>query len=312
VRGKGAELRTDAYGAVRGGAGLLVSSYVAKHGAPQRDPMGDNAPGIAMLKQAVKLGETFNDAAIKHQTVGLAAKLGSHKANASTLDDKEAPLQALLTAVSGMVGNKSLDAARSDAGERKTAPDADHLPHSSDPIIAIAAKDGLALAAGKDLQMAASETITAMSGHDMQFATADKLRIHTSQSIGTLGGAVKPGPQGLGVQLIAGKDAINVQAQADVLNVQARDMVDVKSANAHIDWAAAKKITLSTADGANITIDGGNITVQCPGKITVNAGKKIFTGPTRGSYPMPALPRSICVECLLKALRAGSAFTLVE
>jgi Rhs element Vgr protein len=292
VRGKGAELRTDAYGAVRGGGGLLVSSYVAKHSAPQRDPMGDNAPSIAMLKQAVKLGETFNDAAIKHQTVGLAAHLGAHKAKASSLDEKEAPLQAMLTAVSGMVGNTSLDAARSDAGERNTKPGDKHLPHNSDPIIAIAAKDGLALAAGRDLQMAASETITAMSGHDMQFATADKLRIHTSQSIGTLGGAVKPGPQNLGVQLIAGKDAIEVQAQSDVLNVQARDVVDVKSSNAHIDWAAAKKITLSTADGANITIDGGNITIQCPGKITVNAGKKVFTGPAKVDYVMPRLPHS--------------------
>jgi type VI secretion system secreted protein VgrG len=131
-----------------------------------------------------------------------------------------------------------------------------------------------------------------MSGSDMQLATADKLRIHTSQSIGTLGGAVKPGLQGLGVQLIAGKDAIDVQAQADILNVQARDMVDVKSSNAHIDWAAAKKITLSTADGANITIEGGNITVQCPGKITVNAGKKVFTGPAQIAYNLPILPRS--------------------
>jgi type VI secretion system secreted protein VgrG len=55
--------------------------------------------------------------------------------------------------------------------------------------------------------------------------------------------------------------------------VQARDEVNVISANAHIDWAAAKKISLSTAGGANITIEGGNITVQCPGKIKVHAGK---------------------------------------
>jgi uncharacterized protein (DUF2345 family) len=92
--------------------------------------------------------------------------------------------------------------------------------------------------------------------------------------------------------------------------VHARDEVNVISANAHIDWAAAKRISLSTAGGANITIEGGNITVQCPGKIVVHAGKKSFTGPTTHSYPLPALPMSICVECLKKARSAGSPFVL--
>jgi uncharacterized protein (DUF2345 family) len=94
------------------------------------------------------------------------------------------------------------------------------------------------------------------------------------------------------VQLVAARDPIDVQAQAGALGVQAQGMVDVKSANAHVDFASAKKISLSTAGGANITIDGGNITVQCPGKITINAGKKTFTGPARSDYPMASLPRS--------------------
>jgi len=93
-----------------------------------------------------------------------------------------------------------------------------------------------------------------------------------------------------------------------VLNVQARDQVDIVSANAHIDWAAAKSISLSTAGGANITIKGGNITVQCPGKITIHAAKKSFTGPEQLDYPLPVMPRSICKECLLNAAAMGSPF----
>jgi uncharacterized protein (DUF2345 family) len=138
------------------------------------------------------------------------------------------------------------------------------------------------------------------------------MRVHTGQAIGVLGGAVKAGEGNVGLQLIAAKDAIDFQAQADELKVQARDEINVISANAYIDWAAAKRISLSTAGGANITIEGGNITVQCPGKILVHAGKKSFTGPERISFSMPALPRSICVECLRKSLAAGPAFTTVE
>jgi len=103
-----------------------------------------------------------------------------------------------------------------------------------------------------------------------------------------------------------------VQAQADVLKVQARDEVNMVSADAHVDWAAAKRISLSTADGANITIEGGNITVQCPGKLTIHAAKKNFLPPEHLSYPLPAMPRSICVECLKKSLAAAPAFTRIE
>ena len=238
--------------------------------------------------------------------------MGAHKANASTLDEKEPPLKHLLTAVSGMVGQDSLDAAMADAGEHNTKPAAGKLPHTAAPIVAISAKDGLSMSAARDLQIAAGEVATIMSGADTQLATGGQMRIHTSQAIGMLGGAVKPGEQGLGVQLIAARDNIDVQAQAGTMAVMARDTINVKSSNAHIDWAAAKKISLSTAGGANITIDAGNITVQCPGKIEIKAAKKSFIGPEKLTYPMPAMPRSICVACLMKSLGSAPAFTLVE
>lgn len=101
-RGHGAELRTDAYGAVRAGAGLLITSYKINHNASARDAAGDNAPAIAMLKQAVALGEAFSGAAMKHETVVLASHAGAARANAGVLDEKAPPLKALLTAVSGM------------------------------------------------------------------------------------------------------------------------------------------------------------------------------------------------------------------
>jgi uncharacterized protein (DUF2345 family) len=307
LRGQGAELRTDAYGAVRGGAGLLVSSYKSPHSAARREPAGDNAPGIAMLKQAVKLGETFNEAATTHKTVPLAAHTGMPEAK-----DEEPPLKQLLTAASGMVAPDGLDAALADAGGRNTQPDGGKLPHSVDPIVAISAKDGMAVSAARDVQLASGQVATVMSGKDTQLATGGQMRLHTGQSIGMLGGAVQPGTRDIGVQLIAARENIDVQAQAGTIGVMARDEINVKSSNAHIDWASAKKISLSTAGGANITIDGGNITVQCPGKIVIKAGKKSFVGPARVTYPLPAMPRSICVACLKKSLGSAPAFTLVE
>ncbi|MDX8121066.1 type VI secretion system Vgr family protein [Janthinobacterium sp. GMG2] len=312
LRGAGAELRTDAYGAVRAGAGLLISSYLVNHDARARDPAGDNAPGMALLKQAAKLGETFSEAAVTHQGVAYAAHLGATAPGSSTLDAKAAPLSAFLTSASGMLSRDSVDAARTDAAGKPTAPADDKLPHSSDAIIAVAAKAGLGVVAGQDMQLANGETATLMSGLDTQFASGGQWRLHTGQAIGMLGGVVKPGEGELGVQLVAASQPIEVQAQSDEIKVQAREEVNVISANAHIDWAAAKSIRLSTAGGANITIEGGNITIQCPGKITVFAGKKSFIGPERLTYPLPRFSRSICKRCRRSAAESGSPFSMVE
>ncbi|WP_309618020.1 DUF2345 domain-containing protein, partial [Salinibacterium sp.] len=98
------------------------------------------------------------------------------------------------------------------------------------------------------------------------------------------------------------------QAQADALQVAAKDDVSIQSKTAHIDWAAAKKIVLATKGGASITIEGGNITVQCPGTITVRASTKSFVGPEGASFALPTLPQQVCVECLLSAARSAAPF----
>lgn len=291
-RGLGAELRSDAYGSIRAGAGMLVSSYRLSHGASQRDPAGDNVAGIALLKQAVKIAEVFDTAATTHQTVALAAHAGARRQGQSMLDDQAAPLPGLLKALSGLVASQSMDAARSDARSKNTKAGSEKLPQTTDPIIGIAAKAGLGVHAAHSLQVANGEGVTLMSGQDTQFVAGNQMRVQSKQAIGILGGVVKAGENNTGLQMIAARDAINLQAQSDTLAVVARDQVSIMSANAHIDWAAAKRISLSTAGGANITIDGGNITIQCPGKIAILAGKKSFSGPGHLNYPLPRPPRS--------------------
>ncbi len=307
-RGSGAELRTDAYGAVRAGAGLLITSYKTAHAAASRDPVGDNAPGIAMLKQAVTLAKTFSDAAVTHKTVGLASHAGAAKANVSTLDITSAPLTALMKSVSGMVAATSLRDAKGDAEKKNTKPRESTLPQSTDAIIAISAQAGFGITAGQSMQLANGETVTLMSGRDTQYFSGGQMRVHSGQAIGMLGGAVAAGEGNLGLQMIAARDAIDIQALADTLTAQARDEVSLVSVNAHVDWAAAKSISLSTAGGANITIDGGNITVQCPGKITIHAGKKSFDGPQKSSYKLPVLPVVAVELAVARVLKSTFAF----
>lgn len=311
VRGLGAGLHTDAYGAVRA-AGLLVTSYGATHDSARREPAGENTGGFGVLRQAASLAASVHSAATTHQAVGFASHKGAMTAHTSVLDDKNAPLEAMLTSVSGMVGSDSLDRARTDAAARTTNDGDGNLPHASDPIMTFAANDDFSATAGQSFQLANGETLSVLSGQDVQFVDGGQSRLHTGQAIGALAGAVKAGEQGLGLQMIAAADAIDIQSQADGIAVQARDEVTLTSVSARIDLAAAKRLSLSTAGGANITIEGGNITLQCPGKLTAHGGKKSFSDPAKLDFEMPALPRSICIACLKKSLAAAPAFTMVE
>ena len=213
-----------------------------------------------------------------------------------------------------MVSDADADAAMGDAAAKSTTAGDDKLPHTADPVVAITARAGLGLVAGQDIQFAASETITLAAAENLHVASGASARIHTGQSIGMLGGAVKPGDKaaGKGLTFIAGSGEVDVQAQADQLNVAAKLDVSVQSQSASVDWAAAKKITLATAGGASIVIEGGNITVMCPGKISVWAGKKSFVGPKTEQYGLPLMPQSVCVECMLKAARSGAPFAALR
>jgi type VI secretion system secreted protein VgrG len=281
-RGTGAELRTDAWGALRGGRGMIMTTWAAD----TKQPAGDIAAGSALLKQAASLADTLSKAAGTHQTVKLASSIGATGSDKSEIDPKAAPLKALATVAGGMVDAKNPGTAQSDAQAKKTTTGQGKVPHLTDAAIIQAGKAGLGLVAGQHLQFANGETIVFESGLDSNFAIAGKARIHTGQAIGLLAGAIQPGEGNTGIKLIAAKDDIDLQAQSDEMKFQAKKDMKLVSATANIDFAAAKKVHLAVAGGASITIDGG-ITVQCPGTITVHASKKSFSGPAQADRDFP-------------------------
>lgn len=303
-RGTGSELRTDAWGALRAGRGLIMSTWPnATPGAPA----GDMAPAMALLKQADTLAQTLSKAAGTHQTVKLASAIGSLDADKSIIDDQAAPLKALHIVTSGMVDAADEAQAIADAGEKNIATGNGKLPHLTDPAIVMAARGDFATVAGQNLQFANGECTTLISGEDSNFAIAGKARIHTGQAIGLVAGAIEPGDGNCGITIIAGKDDIDLQAQSDEMKFQAKQEMKLVSASAHIDFAAAKRIHLAVEGGASITIDGG-ITVQCPGTITVQASKKKFSGPVREGYELPTFPSNVCVPCMLSSAKSAAPF----
>ncbi|SPA46253.1 type VI secretion system Vgr family protein [Cupriavidus taiwanensis] len=276
-RGQGFELRTDGYAAVRGRAGLLLTTY--RDAVTGRVlPTGDNAAGIALLRQAGDLVRTLSDGATTHQSQAL-----------STGKDDESPLTKHARAAAGMVDGQSLEAAQGDAADGNTSTPG-KVPHQGEPMVHLNGRAGVAVVAGQDLQIASGESVVLASGQDNNVAVAGQGRIHAGQAIGIAAGLSGPGEGNVGLQLTAGQDDIDLQAQHHLLRLAAREDLTIVSANMNVDFAAAKRIRIATAGGAAITIEGGNITFECPGPITYKAAQRTFEGPVHIDQALPQFP----------------------
>ena len=88
--------------------------------------------------------------------------------------------------------------------------------------------------------------------------------MHAGQAIGVAAGLSKAGDNNIGLQLTAGQDNIDVQAQHDVLKLMAKQDLKLVSVDMNVE---AKRIRIATAGGASITLEGGNIAVECAGPI---------------------------------------------
>ncbi|MCE7031169.1 type VI secretion system tip protein VgrG [Lysobacter sp. GX 14042] len=295
-RGEGFELRTDYWGAIRGERGLWISAW----GTGPDEPAGDHVPANALLRQVATLAQSFSDVAGTHLTVKMAAHLGVDSAKRSALSDERAPVPVLDASARATVDGSAFDAALASAAERSAAPGESRVPHTADAILGLSAPAGIGLVAGQSLHWSTGETLTLSSGAS-NAAVAGNLRIHTGQAIGWLAqaaeGAQPPLPaagKGRGegspyeaaLSLVTAGGSLSLQAQSDHLKLQARESLQVISANAQVELAAGKTLHLATSGGASITIEGGNISVACPGEIKVQAQKKSFAGPAQLSREM--------------------------
>ncbi len=310
VRGQGLELRTDGYAAIRGGAGVLLTTYHGP-GGKKLEPTGDFAAGMALLRQLATLSQSLDEAAATHLSVRLPGHAGSHKAQASRMDATQPPHAALLRSASTLVDAEATDKALAEAADKNPATGPGRVPHTGDAVIAAAARQGLLAVAGQHLQLSAGEDVTLAAGGAINLALNAQARLHAGQAIGLVAAAAGADHEGTGLSVIAAQEAIDMQAQGDILQIQAKEQLSLQSASAAIEVAAARKIRIATAQGAAIVIEGGNITFETPGSITYRSAMRTLQGPTQGGFALPQFPRSSCKSCILDAMRQGSPGTLV-
>jgi len=105
-----------------------------------------------------------------------------------------------------------------------------------------------------------------------------------------------------------GRGNLQLQAQDGSIEVIAKEVLKLLSTG---KLEIAAKEILITAGGDSIHLGGGGGIEYRSGTQHKFKGGMGYDAPATTPYPLPQLPKGVCVECLLKSLGAGPAFAAV-
>jgi type VI secretion system secreted protein VgrG len=262
--GHGAELTTDAYGALRAGQGLLMSADARPNATSAQM---DAKEAHAQLTQAHALQKSLSETAQKHNA--FVGKTLDHEQHALPEKVLQRPIDSL---------------AQTDAGiGLPEGGGAGTVPSFGRPDLVLSAPGGIALLTPQDLHAAAS-AITVTGGLDVSATMGRNLAVavRSGLSLFTYGDAkAKRKEQGdQGIKLHAAQGKVDIQAQSAELKAAADKDVNITSTHANVE-AQAKDHILLAAGGAYVKITGGNIEIHAPGRVEFKAAMKDLSGPTR-------------------------------
>jgi type VI secretion system secreted protein VgrG len=254
--GSGFDLKSDAYGAVRAGQGLYITTHPAVS-----QPL-DAGASRTQLMNAQSVLDAMSDASTAHQAVNLKE---GHDALKSFTDATE----------SSVTGPSSCG---NTAGGGTGAANA-----FKQPVMLFGSPSGIALSAQKSLHIANSAHINLVSGQSMHIASGKSLIASVAEKLSLF-------VQNAGMKLFAAKGKIEIQAHSDNIEMTAQKSLKVLSATESIE-AAAKQEVLLTSGGAYIRIKDGGIEIHAPGKIDIKGAQHSFAGPASLETPLPVLPQ---------------------
>ncbi len=274
--GHGAELATQAFGAIRAGQGLLISADARPNaGSTQMDAR----EAQQQLQQAHALQTALADTAQQHHAfAGQTFDKDQHSQPETVL---ARPIESLAQTAAG-----TGSAAGGGAGT---------VPAFGRPDLIVSAPAGVALLTPADLHTTAGASITLTGGIDVSATMGRNLAVAARSGITlfTYGDAKakRKGQGDKGIKLHAAHGKVDVQAQSAQLQAAADRDLQIDSTHAKVE-ASAKTHILLTAGGAYLKIAGGNIEIHAPGSVQFKAAMKDLSGGTSMTPELAELPKS--------------------
>ncbi|WP_227732149.1 type VI secretion system Vgr family protein [Yersinia proxima] len=138
------------------------------------------------------------------------------------------------------------------------------LSNLTAPGMLLHAPQGIAMVSARALRIASgSESVGIMSGDNTDISAGQSFTVAAGEAVSLLA-------QGQGMQLLAAKGQVNIQAQSDALSVSAQKDLDIQSVEGKVTVSAEQELILACG-GAYIKLSGGNIELGCPGNILLKS-----------------------------------------
>jgi type VI secretion system secreted protein VgrG len=287
-RGHGLSLDSGAHGALRAGAGLLVSA----HGQPSSTGAG----------QQMDVREPLDDLRrARDQLRALAASAQAHGARLpGEADGQPLPVEHGLQALSD-----SLSATR-DSGGGTWGGEANETPGGGlgtvaawqRPELVLAAPSGIGLFTPAAAVFGAGQTAGFVAGQDAHLRAqgGQLLAARCGVVLYTFGRAAdaKKPNQETGIALHAATGSVHASANTGALRLAASGRVEVASTQGGVKVGSPLGVLLAAA-GAALKLEKGAIEVVAPGAVRFRAGLKDLTGPAITRIPPIQLPASSLV-----------------
>ena len=268
--GNGFDLKSDAYGAIRAGQGLFVSTH-----AEAKQPLDATAATeqLASAKSVVEL-----------------ASQSSASNEAESLDEGHDALKKFTEAAQYSVKGSAATGGRTGGGGTGNA------NGFSTPIMLIAGPAGVGVSTQDSAQLTANQQINIVSGRNTHVAAGKSLIASVMEKISLFA-------QNAGVKLFAAKGKVEIQAQGDALSLSALSDVTITSSNGKLVLSADKEIWIG-AGGSYIRITADTIENGTSGKILEKCAS--WDKLTASSMRLPAQITTVTKGCSWKTAAASA------
>ncbi|MFN3416094.1 MAG: type VI secretion system Vgr family protein [Caldimonas sp.] len=277
-RGHGAELRTQAWGAVRAGAGLLLCAHARPSGSTQATHQLDTREAQAQLGRGQQLQRSLAQSAREHQAHTEAQPQSDQLANHTAWQAAQASLAATDTV--GASAEALIDGGHGSVSAWRR------------PELLACAPGGLVFTTPAHHLASAGASLSLVAGQDLQQLAQRHHSVMAAQGIVayTYGRASNPRRpvQDTGIRLHAASGSVMSRSASAATRIAAQGRIDVASTHAGIRLQAPKHL-LMTAAGSGLKIEGPNITLTTPGRAQFKATLRSLegAGSAEASLQMP-------------------------
>lgn len=309
-RGHGIDLCTEAYGAVRAGSGLILTTHTRAGGTNQGVQASDASAPVTQLEQSAQLAQALTETAQKHH-----AQLKGEPA-AKDLPDQLCK-QALIDSQSQNESLGSAGAAAAGGGDEESftavGGGTGTVPAPSRPDLLLHGQGGVFVGTPAHSVLTAGTTLGVTAGQDINMTAGRHIAVAVNKGIsvfshGKAESGGKPN-QEAGVQLHAASGSVSVAAQGSTVSLAADKSIAVSSTTDAITGGSPKRVKL-TAGGSALDITSGSITITTTGAATFKASMKELTGAESASASL-SLPKpgelKGCAMKLAAATQGGAA-----